>query len=382
MGGITWVVQAGAFYRSMGKTRLKVDNGAVTLEEYSLISLDESVPEYEEMKLVCDGIYAQLDAATSGLLMTTVGVATGLLTEEIKDCMTEGNLDTHVGNLCADAYAAATGADFAFQPGGSTAQPMYPGPIKVLDLFRTIGYGMNEENGMGFGLVTVDMTGEAILAGLEVTLMFAEANDEMLIHPSAVLQYSFNPQATALSKIHTIEVDGAIIDLDATYKVAINELLLMYFDYLGSMDPRVTYSNLQAIPSQLGDGPMTEVEALAGYVGALQTLAPDPLPGRVTSMITDAENPPSLPMSPELMQNYPNPFTGATHIAFTLPSAMYSTVAVYDVIGQKVDVLANRMFDAGTHHLAFQANDLPPGIYFCRLLAGKTQRTVRLLHTR
>jgi 5'-nucleotidase/UDP-sugar diphosphatase len=380
-GGSTYIVQSGEFYREMGITKLKIENGAVTLEEYSLIVLDGNVAEEASMKAAVDGLYGQLDLAFGGILLTDFGEATGLLTEVIVDCTVEGNLDTHVGNMCADAYAAATGADFAFQPGGSTAQPLYPGPVKGLDLFRCIGYGFNEDNGIGFRVVTVDMTGEAIHAALETTLGFVELNDEMLIHPSAGFEYGFNPQAVPGGRIHTLNYQSAPVDFAQTYTVAINELLLLYLNALGMFNPTITYTNLQTYPSSLGMTTLTEFEALLGYVAAAQTLSPDPLPGRVTSLITPVIPPPA-PAALALDQNSPNPFVAETSLRFAVPARMHVSMSVHDAVGRKVAVLADREFEGGMHQLRFNAAGLPSGLYFCRLLAGDAQRAIRMLIAR
>ncbi|MBN1447371.1 MAG: 5'-nucleotidase C-terminal domain-containing protein [Bacteroidetes bacterium] len=381
--GPTYIVQCGAFYRSMGKTVLKIENGAVSLEDYTLIELDETVEELPSLKSTCADIYEQLDLATGGLLLQTIAVATGDMSEEIPDCSVAGYQDTHVGNLCADAYKWITQADVAFQPGGSTAQPIYGGPVLVLDLFRTIGYGFNVDNGLGFGLVTVDMTGEAIWAGLEATLMFIDENDEMLIHPSDGFQYSYNPLAMEGSRLKGVAINGAPIDPQETYTVAFNQLLLAYIDYLGQVFPEIAFTNLQEVESQMGEGPLTELEALVAYItNTSKPLGPDELPGRVTSIPVSVHPQGSLPSSPMLQQNYPNPFTSGTSIRVTLPSIMHATITVHDAMGREVAVLADRNFEAGTHSLLFHADGLPSGLYFCRLLADGRQSTIRLLHAR
>lgn len=38
----------------------------------------------------------------------------------------------------------------------------------------------------------------------------------------------------------------------------------------------------------------------------------------------------------ELQPNYPNPFYGSTTITFALPQPMYATLAVYNLLGQRV----------------------------------------------
>ena len=377
--GTTYVVQSGGFYRQMGKTKLKIDNGAVSLEEYSLILLDAAVTEHEGTKTACEELYATLDLATQGLLFTDVGVATGLLTEAKDNVLVEGNLDTHVGNLCADAFMDVCEADVAFQPGGSTAQPIYPGIIKGLDVFRTIGYGMNEENAMGFPIVTVEMTGTAIYAGLEVTLSFDEMHDEMLIHPSDGFSYTFDPQAEAFSRVTEVTLNGVPLNPQATYTVAFNQLLLMYFDFLGSLDPRITYDNLQLVPSERMSGPMTELEALAGWISQQQPLDPDPLPGRITGKVTATEDAPAQPASPGLMQNYPNPFRECTAVRLQLPAHMHARVIVIDVMGREVAVLADDKLSRGVHELRFDADGLPPGLYLCRLTTANNYHNIPML---
>jgi len=71
-----------------------------------------------------------------------------------------------------------------------------------------------------------------------------------------------------------------------------------------------------------------------------------------------------------LHQNFPNPFNPLTFISFTLPSEMYVSLRVYDILGREVKVLAETDFSEGTHQLQFDGSRMPSGIYFYRLVAG------------
>jgi hypothetical protein len=71
-----------------------------------------------------------------------------------------------------------------------------------------------------------------------------------------------------------------------------------------------------------------------------------------------------------LEQNYPNPFNPETHIDFVLEKNARVQLSVYNILGQKVDVLLNRELNAGNHTVQFDGRNLPSGIYFYQLRVG------------
>lgn len=77
----------------------------------------------------------------------------------------------------------------------------------------------------------------------------------------------------------------------------------------------------------------------------------------------------SIPKEFSLSQNYPNPFNPSTVLNFGLPVESEVTLSVYNSIGELVKVVANGMFQAGSHNLNFNASDLPSGIYFYSISA-------------
>ena len=80
----------------------------------------------------------------------------------------------------------------------------------------------------------------------------------------------------------------------------------------------------------------------------------------------------SLPADYMLQQNYPNPFNPATRISFALPKGGFTTLKIYDIIGNEVAEIVNQDLPAGKYSVNFDASDLSSGIYIYMLRsAGK-----------
>jgi FtsP/CotA-like multicopper oxidase with cupredoxin domain len=78
-----------------------------------------------------------------------------------------------------------------------------------------------------------------------------------------------------------------------------------------------------------------------------------------------------------LLQNAPNPASGATAIGFALPAPAKADLRVYDLLGREVRVLVQGEFAAGQHTVTWDGLDaagrkLPQGIYPYRLHVGST----------
>jgi hypothetical protein len=91
---------------------------------------------------------------------------------------------------------------------------------------------------------------------------------------------------------------------------------------------------------------------------------------------------PGRPALPEagfrLFQNRPNPFNPATRIAFALAEPGFVRLAVLDLRGRFVCVVAEGRFAAGRHEAELDAGRLAAGTYVCRLEAGDLFRTIKL----
>ncbi|MBU0507870.1 T9SS type A sorting domain-containing protein, partial [bacterium] len=87
--------------------------------------------------------------------------------------------------------------------------------------------------------------------------------------------------------------------------------------------------------------------------------------------VLDADIPEyGLPTEFALAQNYPNPFNPSTEIRFALPVTAEVRLAVFNLLGQEMAVLAQGTLPAGVYARSFDASELPAGVYFYRLEAG------------
>ncbi len=87
----------------------------------------------------------------------------------------------------------------------------------------------------------------------------------------------------------------------------------------------------------------------------------------------------SAPLSYELSQNYPNPFNPTTTIKFGLPEKAVVTLTVYNQLGERIEILAQGQLDAGYHSIVWNAANVPSGIYFYELKAGKFKSAMKMI---
>jgi hypothetical protein len=82
----------------------------------------------------------------------------------------------------------------------------------------------------------------------------------------------------------------------------------------------------------------------------------------------------------KLLQNYPNPFSNSTTLRFSLPLAANVTLEIFDLCGQKLEVVvANRYFEAGIHNMVWYNCGKKPGIYFVRMKTKETNEVIKLI---
>ena len=85
------------------------------------------------------------------------------------------------------------------------------------------------------------------------------------------------------------------------------------------------------------------------------------------------------PLTFSLEQNYPNPFNPSTNIKYNVPENGFVKLAVYNLVGEEVNVLVNGQVNAGFYELEFDASKLPSGVYFYRLQAGSFVETKKMI---
>ncbi|MBK7380941.1 MAG: T9SS type A sorting domain-containing protein [Ignavibacteriales bacterium] len=79
------------------------------------------------------------------------------------------------------------------------------------------------------------------------------------------------------------------------------------------------------------------------------------------------------------LEAYPNPFNPTTTISFSLPETGYTSLKVYDILGNEVANLVNEVKDAGIFEVQFVASGLSTGMYLYKLQSGNYAITKKMI---
>lgn len=86
--------------------------------------------------------------------------------------------------------------------------------------------------------------------------------------------------------------------------------------------------------------------------------------------VTDVEENGKVPLEYALYQNYPNPFNPSTVINFSLKNAGFTTIEIYNQLGEKVQTVIKEHLPAGNHHAKFAPSPwMSSGVYFYRMIS-------------
>jgi hypothetical protein len=105
------------------------------------------------------------------------------------------------------------------------------------------------------------------------------------------------------------------------------------------------------------------------------------LTGTVVVSVEEEES--TVPMEFAISEPYPNPFNPTTTIHVSVPVESHVQVTVYNLLGQRVTVLAEGYFEAGMHRVRFDADGLSSGVYLIHAsVKGEISRISRVLLVR
>jgi hypothetical protein len=98
----------------------------------------------------------------------------------------------------------------------------------------------------------------------------------------------------------------------------------------------------------------------------------------LSEMVVSTEKQLALNRTFELFQNYPNPFESSTTIKFSQQEKGFTTLKVYNAIGQEVANLISENLMPGTYEYIWDASRMSTGVYFCRFSINGVMQTKKL----
>jgi 5'-nucleotidase len=238
-GGSTLYVRAGANYSAVGELRLRYDQGAVALEDFTRVILDERVTPDPRVAASVAELERALETRYGDLYDHTLAY----VLQELHGSVDADSAarDSPLGNLLTDAYRARTGTQIAITPSGLFGGPLYRGQLVAADLMRVTSYGYDPATGYGFKLATFEITGAELIKGLEVGLAYG---GDLFLEVSGV-HFRYDSSAPIFARIdaRSVRVNGRPLRPEQRYSVTVNEGSAKLLPLIG-----VTITNLEFLP--------------------------------------------------------------------------------------------------------------------------------------
>ncbi len=260
-GGQTYIVQAGKFYQYVGKMRFTYTGSGITVDDYQLISLDDTIPVALDVATVVDQLKAGIVQQYGDVYQTVLATAAADITTTYDP--SKKRRDTAMGDLITDAMRNKTGTDIAVTPNGLISEGLCQGPIVGDDVFKPVSYGYDMATGLGFKIATFKITGANLRAGLEAGLANLPYTEDAFLQASG-LTYAYDMRNAPLHRLKaaSVHVHGNPVKNNKTYTVTANEGVVALLPLFG-----IQVTDIQMLPD-------LEYTVLKDYIQAKGTVKP------------------------------------------------------------------------------------------------------------
>ena len=263
MVGKTMITQTGTAGAYVGKEVIDFTtyHGNVTGQSvaYELVPTVTSVAEDPAIKAIVDGYNSQLTARLS----VVIGKALVNLDGERADVRTK---ETNLGNYVTDWMRISTGADIAFMGGGSIRVSVPAGDVTVGNVYAVLPFDNFLE--------VLEIKGSTLKACLENSVSAYPAQLGAFAQISG-FSFTFDPSKKAGSRVVSITKDGKPIDMDATYKLAVQDYNAIGGDgYSMLVGAKVVYKSSEWNRDGMVAYIMAHPEISAAVEGRITVVAP------------------------------------------------------------------------------------------------------------
>lgn len=236
-GNDVWLTSTGTKLHTIGQITItperQVNCELISKDDYA-VSTDENSAEYKAYQKMSDFI-AGIDEQYNELAGTVVARTDVELTVNDPETGERAvrNSETNLGDLCADAYRAKTGADIGLINGGGVRANIAAGDITYGNIIDVQPFGNS--------LCVVEATGQQILDCLEMGAVHAPEENGGFMQVSG-LSYTVNtyiPSSVTTDengnftgvdgeyRVKNVLVNGEPLDLEKVYTVASHNYLLL-----------------------------------------------------------------------------------------------------------------------------------------------------------
>lgn len=269
--GGTYIVSAAEYGKYLGNLSMtRKADGGWEMDEYELITVDESITPDEETQEKADALMAMVDSVyleQFGLMKDQV-----LCTNEIDFASSQdvGELHTelNLGSIIADSYTYATElysddthpVDVAVAPAGTIRDTYAKGNITTENVFNSFSLGIGEDEIPGYPLLSVYLTGEELKLVAEIDASISDLMTTARLYTDG-LYWTYNPNRMILNKttdVYLVNGNEERVELedDRLYRVVTD---FYSSQMLGSVTD-LSYGLLSIVPKYADGTPIENYE--------------------------------------------------------------------------------------------------------------------------
>jgi len=245
----TPVVQAGNHGQYVGKLELTYDDGKVTVDNYSLLPVDDGTRGDAEINQLIEDqkiLVTDIILKPIGMDYTKPVAESGFLLE----CNEMGDIrGSNLGPMVADGIHSylnnhlSNGVDVSMVAVGVICDKIVPGVLSAPDVFRIMMMGEGKDNVPGYPLSKIYVTGKELKNVLEVLQMASKSVPANYCYYSGI-RVEYDPKGGLLNKIRKIEINdrtGKTREVDFSkknktlYSVAANSYMLEFVGIIKKM---------------------------------------------------------------------------------------------------------------------------------------------------
>lgn len=230
------IVHAGAHYRQIGKVRIAVDAGGVSVASMELVEVNQKVKRPSPSESVVAATVAQLQRWIEWVVFPDflrptefgdffhgqIATAAGRIRNEIDP--DRPKRDSGTGNLVTDALRSKTGTDVALTVSGQTPEGIAEGPIVGEDLFRVVGLGFDAASHFGWRVAKFNISGAQLWKAIETTIGLSLADDDYILQVSG-MSYVYDSSRQAGERLLSVTIGNEPLDPARQYSATVNALL-------------------------------------------------------------------------------------------------------------------------------------------------------------
>ena len=245
--------------------------------------------------------------------------------------------------------------------------------VNVQDVVLIINFILGYSNPSQQQFVNSDMDENGILNILDVIrivnqILGLARNNDFQSNDTGIVNIERKENDMILSLYSETDYSGVQLMIDAPYDFDVtlkdNSHIILKDNYINGQKRVLAYSMF----NDIFDGHKAEftIEDGANFsLDDIKIIVSDTYGNEIITDYNEIDS--NSDYSFAINSIYPNPFNPSTDIDFSMPNHGYVVLSVYNIQGQKVDIIFEGYQDSGFHSYTWNASEFPSGIYYFNL---------------